>query len=382
MVSPVPASIVNNSTTFPTAEDSVAWVFYALDSLGNPTTADSVYILVVGPDGTVAYKDSLPISDSRITSTVITGKQFYSFADQVSNIDGAGIDGHYSLTILAKNTSTNLLTPNQYSLQIISTELSDQVARIGDSVLVKGGAVDSNRTELGGAADSTSIARWVWNTPQGNHTVAGTFGKYLDAEVSGISGGAGAYSYTLVAFDSSLGQPVPQVDIAVRNISQSALIGIGRTDSEGEVSFNLDADSFAVIATAAGYLFDPCDTIVVSGTGVETIHGDQFDPGAPSSPFLCRVYGYVYNLSGVPEAGASVTAHLPSGVAQLANGIVSPFSISTTTDSTGYFFLDLIPSDSLTPAGVKYEFTISRTDGTILRQRLAVPDSTQWKLTW
>jgi hypothetical protein len=382
MASPVSASIVNNSITSPTAEDSVAFVFYSLDSLGNPTTADSVYILVIGPDGAVAYKDSLPISDSRITATVIMGKPFYSFAEQVANIDGVGSDGHYSFTILAKNTGTGLLTPNRYSLQIISEELSDQVALIGDSVLVKGGAVDSNRTEMGGAADSTSIARWVWNTPQANHTVSGTFGKYLDAEVSGISGGAGAYSYTLVAFDSSLNQPVPQVAIAVRNITQSALVATGRTDSGGEASFNLDADSFVVIATAAGYLFDACDTIVVAGTGVDTVYGDQFDPGTPASPSLCRVYGYVYNLSGAPEAGASVSAHLPSGVAQSASGIISPFFISTTTDSTGYFYLDLIPSDSLTPAGLKYEFTITRTDGTIMRQRLTVPDSTQWRLTW
>ncbi len=376
------ASVVNNSISSPTAEDSLSFVFYSLDSIGNPTSADSVYILVVGPDGAVAYKDSVTVSDSRITTTTIRGKQFYSFAEQVSNIDGTGAAGHYSLSLLAKKNSGNLLTPNTYSFQIITEEFSDQIALIGDSVYVKGGAVDSNRTEQGGSGDSASIARWVWNTPQTNHATNGTFGKYLDTEVSGISGGSGAYSFTVAAFDSSVGQAVPQVGLAVRNVNQTSLIAVGQTDSEGEASFNLDADSFVIVATTAGYLFDPYDTIAVSGTGVDTVFGDQFDPGAPSSPTLCRVYGYLYDINGEPEEGASVTAYLPSGVAQFADGIVSPFSVSTSTDSTGCFYLDLIPSDSLIPAGVEYEFTISRTDGTILRQRLAVPDSTLWRLTW
>ena len=97
---------------------------------------------------------------------------------------------------------------------------------------------------------------------------------------------------------------------------------------------------------------------------------------------MCRVYGFLYNISGIPEPQALVTAQLPSGVVRFSSVIVSPFSVSTTTDSNGYFFFDLIPSDSLIPAGTPYEFTISRTDGTILRQRLTVPDTTQWRLTW
>ncbi len=382
MATALSASIVNNSTQSPSAEDSLSFVFYSLDSLGNPTTADSVYILVTGPTGGVAFKDSLTSSDNRITATTIRGKQFYSFAEQVSNIDGNGEAGHYAITLLAKKNSGNLLTPNTYSFQIISDELSDQIALIGDSVYAKGGAVDSNRTEMGGSGDSTFIARWVWNTPQANHTSVGSFGKYLDTEVSGISGGSGAYSFMLVTFDTSLDQVIPQAGIAVRNVSQTSLIATGRTNSGGEATFNLDADSFVIVATAPGYAFDTYDTVVVSGTGSDTIFGAQFDPGSPSSPGLCRVYGWLYDIGGAPESGASVMAHLPSGVVQYSVVIISPYSVSTITDNGGYFYLDLIPSDSLVPAGVKYEFTISRTDGTILRQRLTVPDTTLWRLTW
>ena len=84
------ASILNNSTASPSSEDSLSMIFYSLDSLGNPTTEDSIYIMVTGPNGAIAFKDSMAVSDSRITSTTIKSKQFYSFTEQVSNIDGTG----------------------------------------------------------------------------------------------------------------------------------------------------------------------------------------------------------------------------------------------------------------------------------------------------
>jgi len=416
----VSGGIVNNSTSSLTSEDSLSFVFLSLDSIGNPTTADSLYLLISGPRGSLVLKDSMAIGDSRITSTTIRGKQFYSFADQVSDLDGSGADGSYVICLLAKINSTGLLTPSTFSFQVISEELSDQIALIGDSVYVKGGAVDSNRTELGpgpdsmsvarwvwntpsawhttagtfgkyldtevsgagGGPDSTSVARWVWNTPQSSHTTAGTFGKYLDTEVSGLGSGSGTYSVTLVARDSSTSQVVPGVSLSVRNLDQSSLIAVGLTDIYGAVTFNLDVDTYLVAATAPGYIFDAYDSVEIIGVGTDTLSGYAFDPGTPSSPSLCRVYGHLYGVSGLPAEGVRVAVFLPDGVVRSGTMIVSPFSIETTSDSAGYFYFDLIPSDSLLPIGSGYEFSITRTDGGILRQRLSVPVQPSWRLTW
>jgi len=234
----------------------------------------------------------------------------------------------------------------------------------------------------GGSSDSTSIARWVWNTPQANHTGTGTFGKYLDAQVSGLGAGLGAYSYTLVCMDSSTGDVIPGVNVAVRNLDQSALLAVGQTDTQGKAEFNLNAAGYIAITTATGYLFEPFDTVVIAGAGADTLYGYQFDPGAPGSPWLCRVYGHLYTVSGTTEEGAIVSAMLPSGVARSGNRVVSPFATTTASDAGGYFAIDLIPSDSLTPSGMKYEFSITRKDGTILRQRVRVPAQTSWRLDW
>jgi len=230
--------------------------------------------------------------------------------------------------------------------------------------------------------DSASVARWVWNTPYANHAADGTFGGNLDARVSGIGTGSGMYSYSLVAYNPGLEQVITSVSIAIRNLEQTSLVAVGVTNTSGQVSFNLDAGKYLAVARAPGYLFETHDTVTVSGEAADTVLGEQFDPGVPSGVNLCRVYGHLYDLSGNPQKGINVSATLPSGVARFDGLIVSPASVASTTDEEGYFYLDLIPSDLLNPSGVLYEFSISRSDGTILRQRVAVPDATSWCLSW
>ncbi len=245
---------------------------------------------------------------------------------------------------------------------------------------ITGGVVDSNRTE--GAVDSTSLARAVWNTPQSNHIIAGTFGKYLDREISGIGIGDGLYSVGIFAYDSTIDQAVPGVSVAIRNSDQSALIAAGNCNFLGRLSFNLDADTFIVLAYASGYIFASPDTLVVSGALVDTIYGYRFDPGTAEFPGLCRVYGFLYDLAGIPETGAEITARIPSGVIRAGGGIVSPFEIVSYSDSTGYFYLDLIPNALLLPDTTRYEITVRLDDGTVLREKVIVPNQPDWLLTW
>lgn len=365
------AIIVRNNSSLPTSEDSLSVVFYSLDSLGNSTTADSVFILVVSPDGVVAFKDSLVVSDSRITATSIRSKQFYSFKEQVSNLDGGGLVGQYFLTILAYNSSLGLLTPNQYNFQIISSSFSQQLEATDDSVLVKGGIIDSGM-----------IAASVWNAPQANHTMTNTFGKYLDTEISGISSGSGIYSVSIYAYDSSLNQVIPGVGFAIRNLDQSALIALGLGGNNGDVSFNLNADSLLMVPSLYGYFFDAYDTFVVTGAMTDTAFGYKFNPGLPGNPYLTRVYGFLYDIHGAAEAGEEVTVSLIGDGVRYKSVILTPTQLTTVTDTLGYFYFDIIPSDSITPAGSKYEISINKQDGSIFRKRVQVPTQAQWLLDW
>lgn len=357
------AAIVNNSTSAVTSEDSLCVSFYSLDSLGQPSNVDSLLVVVCGPDGSIVHTDSMASGDSRVVAITVAGRPVYHFIEQVANIDGSGAEGVYSMGLVAVNSSQSLTTANSASFQVISSELSDQLA---------------------GIADSSDMAGWVWNTPQSGHTIAGTFGRYLDARVSGLSSGGGAYSVGVVALDTTNSLTVPDVHVAVRNPAQTSLIAVASTDNDGRADFNLDAGSYLLSATAPGYTFAPFDTLVVDGPTVDTIRGWRFDPGEPLFEAFCRVWGYLFDAAGEPDEGVTVSAWLPGGITTYSNGIIVPNPVATVTDSDGYFYLDLLPSDSLgaPEESHRYEFTISRPDGTILRRRLTVPDSSTWRLSW
>jgi hypothetical protein len=232
-----------------------------------------------------------------------------------------------------------------------------------------------------GTLDSSDIARAVWNAPSANHVSPGTFGDYLDADVSALGMGSGAYSVIVAVVDTATSQSLAGVAVAVRNLDQTSLLAVSATDLNGFAQFNLASGSYLMVARAPGYLFEPFDTLVVDGGVTDSILARRFDPGEPVSASLCRVHGFLYSVMGEPEAGLTVSACLPKGVTRAGNMIVSPAAVTSTSDSTGYFYLDLIPSDSL--AGEpKYEITVNRTDGTILRKRLSVPAQGSWQIVW
>jgi hypothetical protein len=230
--------------------------------------------------------------------------------------------------------------------------------------------------------DSAAIANWIWNTPQANHSIIGTFGSYLDADISGIGGGSGLYSVTLIAMDSSAAQVIPYATLVVRNEQQTALLAVGGTNIDGAVRFALDAGTYTVLGAAPGFVFESSYSIGIFGPTVDTIFVTRFDPGQPLTPALCRVYAYLTDPSGLPVPNAEITATLPEGVTRSGEALVSPGVVSAVTDSAGFFALDLIPSSHLLPDTTHYEISIAYNGATILRERLLVPDQTTWRLSW
>jgi len=379
---------VSNGTSAATGEDSITVVFFNLDSLGQSVGGlDTLRVLVRDPSGDSVFAELVAGVVGRVSMTANGGDTSYVWRALVADVDGSGRPGVYSIALCAKSDRTGgwLRTPSKSYFQLASRRPEALADSVGQAAEDSRKALDSLAfvlDRMGPSVDSENVADWVWNTPQANHTIAGSFGSRLDANISGLGAGSGIYSVTVVVFDSALDVPIPYAGVAVRNLAQTSLIAIGTSDAAGRVAFNLDADSFAVVVRATDYIFAGCDTTIVSGAAVDTVYGERFDPGSPSMPLLCRVYGFMYDVNGAAVAGASVSAYLPSGVSRLEPLLVSPFIVSATTDSNGYFYLDLIPSASLTPSNTLYEFTISTTEGTVMRRRLAVPEQATWQLTW
>jgi hypothetical protein len=351
-------AIVNNRSVAGKAEDSLCVTFFVTDTVGNFATADSFYIVVFSPWGDSVFGASYIGTASEIKVATVGGRKMYRWMKDVSLIDGSSPrPGTYSGVIVAVDTldgasAAHLDQAFTFSF-VLSPSLGER-ARIGDSL-------------QDGAITAAKFA---------SHAIT------ADAVTPDAFVGSGAYACAIVAFDSATHQVVPGAALAIRNAQQTTLFATGATGVDGRLLANLNAGSYVAVATAPGYIFSAPAGFSVTGPMTDTIRGIRFDPGAPSIPNLCRVFGYVYTVGRNPERNAKITAILPSGVARSGNLVVSPFAVTTTTDSLGYFCLDLIPSDSLVPNNAKYEFSITRSNGTILRQRVRVPTGSSWQLTW
>jgi beta-glucanase (GH16 family) len=174
------------------------------------------------------------------------------------------------------------------------------------------------------------------------------------------------------------------VFVRAYNSSETATSAAGTTNANGRILFTLEEIDYHVYAYQAGYDFSPfpATVSVVPGGATDTIWGTAFDPGSPATAELCRVHGWVYNLSGDTLQGATVNARIVQSPLRYQNIVISPYDLSTTTDAAGHWYLDLFPSASLTPDTTLYEFTIRFASGAILRRKVAVPQASEWLLTW
>ncbi len=349
----------------------------------------------------------------------------YVYAEAVNAIDGDGRPGTYELSFCAKDNVPKYIDCTRRTFQISEAHLSGQLASITtvlDSVLAVLDTVQ-NQDDWVSAATEQSIADavWdedttghaagsfgvmlkdtaayqgtaagltaaevadsVWDKAQNEHASAGTFGAYLDSPVSAAGSplGSGIYPVTIVAYDSGSGQAVPGARVCVYDEEINVLAAQGATASDGQIAFNLDPGRYVLSSFAPGYIFAAYDTIDVVGTGADSVFSYRFDPGNPSAPDLCRVYGFIYGVDGRPMEGVTVGAGLTGGVVRHNSLIVSPYRQTTASDTAGYFYFDLIPSNDLTPAGTMYLITASTAAGTMLNTQVAVPHASEWQLDW
>lgn len=104
---------------------------------------------------------------------------------------------------------------------------------------------------------------------------------------------------------------------------------------------------------------------------------------SPSGSYVCRVYGYLSDLSSAYVTNATVTARLEKNVVYdtCANMLVYAREAKTSpTGTNGYFYFDLIKSYCL--KGEKYVITVSKPRMQDVTYRLTVPDSATYYMTW
>jgi hypothetical protein len=119
----------------------------------------------------------------------------------------------------------------------------------------------------GGGASAADIADAVWDELQSGHVGVGSFGKYLDTEVSGVGGvGSGGTLCTWTQKDDG-DQPMDNVAVWITSDSDgtNVIAGTLYTNAQGEVSFMLDVPQTVYVwREHASYNFSNPQTWVLS----------------------------------------------------------------------------------------------------------------------
>jgi hypothetical protein len=192
--------------------------------------------------------------------------------------------------------------------------------------------------------------------------------------------GGGSEACTLMVTRDSLG-PILGARITIRTLNQATTRVPGLfTDGDGRGIAELDIGSYFVSVMANDYV-PVTDTLVVGRDSTWTLSMAPYDPADPPSPDLCRVYGWVYDITGDRLSDVTISAEIPSEYHPVKYGsvVITPFEKRVESDSLGYWEIDLFPNEVLSDATSKYLFTIEYPSGVILHSETAVPDSVEWQ---
>ncbi len=362
---------------------------------------DSVYITIVSVDTTfypeVADLDSLDIlrytpdatlldSTSEDASNVLSiSKGYYRAAFRAS--DGFGTKGVYTVVVRGwlAGKERGIAAGAYEVIEIAFEELVSSISSINVRTDSIKDTVDSYLPISGGNADTAAIARSVWDDDVAALALRRVaYADSVGTVLSIPSTGAGAYACSLYYFDTADTSAAQGVAVRAMNSMQTATSAVGISNSNGLAVLSLDAATYMIWSYKAGYSFlELPDSVVVANPSVmDTIWCTHFRPGDPPSPSLCRVYGWVNDISGEGISGATVTANVRRTPLRFGSVIISPYFRSTVTDTAGYWYLDLIPSCDFDPPSTLYVFSIYYQTGAIAVTEAEVPDSLNWELSW
>ncbi len=370
---------VNGLNDFDPLSDSVMVDMSVLDSSLMGSTAGRALLSLAPHFGWVSSQIS--------TGQFKIGGPMTAYSDDFFNdlqlifIDG-NLPGRAS-KVTDWSGSDSTITVNPFSSQpavydtfVVAPNLDISAsADLPDSVSAR---IDSIFASVGTFSDTSITAKL------GSYSGAAGDNNNVKDDIAAISTqGGGTEAETLLVFDSD-STAIEGVSVTVRNLDQTSTKVPGhRTDSSGKLYLELDPDSFVVALYANNYIQPDLDTIVVStGGGTDTLWMNLFDPGNPPSPDLCRVYGWVYDITGDSLEGVTITSEIPPDFhpVKYSNVIITPFKKTTKTDSTGYWQIDLFPNSVLSDEDSRYAFIIEYPSGVVFKARVEVPDSTSWQL--
>ena len=222
---------------------------------------------------------------------------------------------------------------------------------------------------------------WDWqNDGTDRHLILS--GSLYSKNINDFKGVAAADSginqVTFLFYDTVNAEDVTNLEHNVKSVSQSIDYDNKFSNSLGSRLWSLNDGDYVVFIASSIYTANNIpDTFTVSGITLDTI---KVYPSATAWPHKSRVYSYIMDKDDTGREGVRITYSLQKNV-RYDDKIVYQWPETTYTDSNGYWYADLIRSDSLVPTG-RANYTIKAMDtltsNIVFNRTVRVPDSVSW----
>lgn len=161
----------------------------------------------------------------------------------------------------------------------------------------------------------------------------------LTFDQSQLGAGSGSRQVTI---NVDAGGPAPDVSVSIFAADNVTFITKGITDSNGDVVFALDDNSYNARLSKAGFTFTVPEPFTVVADATFNFTGTGFTIPAPSAPNLCVIFGTnLTDAGGKDLVGACVQAFATTPQVVGGRQLGEPIA-ETTTDQNGNFTLELI----------------------------------------
>ena len=155
--------------------------------------------------------------------------------------------------------------------------------------------------------------------------------------------GTGAYTSTITVRQITVNTPLEGAKVRLTKGAESYQY---TSNASGVVTAALDAGTWTVAITLAGYTFTPT-TLAVSATGSTTYDMALASSMAPSEPGQTTGYWYVYDETGTPEPAAVVVMEAANPATGSTGIVLEDASRTATADAAGLVvFTNLFPGAS------------------------------------
>jgi hypothetical protein len=210
------------------------------------------------------------------------------------------------------NTYRAMLDRHAGGTSVWSTNQRDSLLELARSY-----KADSLAVNIG--KHGVSTPRVSLHMKLGNYSGAAGDNNNLKDDIAALSlSGGGSEPENIIVKSLNDSSAIQGAKITIRTLDQLTTRVPGlQTDNLGRRQIELDPGSYVMAVTANNYC-QLIDTIsVLTGGGSAVVYLAAFDPGQPPSPHLCRVYGWISDLSGEKVDGVEISAEIPKNINRL-----------------------------------------------------------------